>query len=120
MLKGSRLAALTVVSGLPASGAAIMFASVLAFSGDAMAGAIHDGGGLFTVRDVKSDGPQINTLGAVDDLLDGTIASASEMTADYDVINFIDPEEGNSGHFGSDSDFPNDSGTGDDDFAIHA
>ncbi len=47
LLRGSRLAAITAVSGLLASGAAIMFASVLAFSGDAMAGVIHDGGGLF-------------------------------------------------------------------------
>lgn len=95
-----------------------MFASVLAFSGDAMAGAIHDGGGKFTVRDVKSAGPSISNLGKADALLAG--GGSSEMTADYSFINFSDPEKGSVGHFGSNSDFPNNSGADDDDFAIHA
>lgn len=114
LLRGSRLAAITAVSGLLASGVAIMFASVLAFSGDAMAGVIHDGGGLFTVRDVKSDGTSIDSLGAVDDLLDGTIASASETTADHSTIDFL--ENGGAGNFGGNVAFPNGGG---DDFAIH-
>ena len=66
----------------------------------AMAGAIHDGGGFFAVRAVKSSVPAINSLSLADGPLDGTIASLSETTADYSVIDFFDPQAGSAGRFG--------------------
>jgi hypothetical protein len=81
---------------------------------------------VFTIREVHSASTAIDSLSLATQLLNGTIASTGEVSANASVINFSDPQSPSLGRFGdevplpADAAFPGNTGRDDNDFALLA